>query len=413
MGRRVVITGLGIVAPSGIGKAAFWDGMKEGTSFISPISKFDASRYPSRIAGEVRELKIPDSFSKRLLKKLDRFSHLALVAADLALKDGKLELADENLDRVGVFMGNALGGWEYAETELRDLYIEGLDGVSPYQATAWFPAAPQGQISIYYGIKGYSKTVISDRASSLMALGYAARTIKKGNADLILAGGTEAPIAPYALLCCNTNGSLSTRNEEASTAYRPFDGTRDGFVIGEGAGIVVLEEMEHALERGAHIYGEVVGYSTNCDGYHRIDFDPEGNQLAVAIKTALHESEVSIGEVDYICADGDATENGDRSETKAVKKVFGKEAYKIPISAPKSMTGNLLGASGAVDLITTLLSMEHSCILPTINGREKDQECDLDYVPLRSRPQDINTALIHSRGRGGINTVLVVQKVHP
>ncbi|MCK5011366.1 MAG: beta-ketoacyl-[acyl-carrier-protein] synthase family protein, partial [Deltaproteobacteria bacterium] len=176
MSRRVVITGLGIVAPSGIGKAAFWDGMKEGTSFISPISKFDASRYPSRIAGEVRELKIPNSFSKRLLKKLDRFSHLALVAADLALKDGNVELADENLNRVGVFMGNALGGWEYAETELRDLYVEGLDGVSPYQATAWFPAAPQGQISIYYGIKGYSKTVISDRASSLMALGYAART---------------------------------------------------------------------------------------------------------------------------------------------------------------------------------------------------------------------------------------------
>ncbi|MBW2651596.1 MAG: beta-ketoacyl-[acyl-carrier-protein] synthase family protein, partial [Deltaproteobacteria bacterium] len=324
MSRRVVITGLGIVAPSGIGKAAFWDGMKEGTSFISPISKFDASRYPSRIAGEVRELKIPNSFSKRLLKKLDRFSHLALVAADLALKDGNVELADENLNRVGVFMGNALGGWEYAETELRDLYVEGLDGVSPYQATAWFPAAPQGQISIYYGIKGYSKTVISDRASSLMALGYAARTIKKGNADLILAGGTEAPITPYALLCCNTNGSLSIRNEEASSAYRPFDGTRDGFVIGEGAGIVVLEEMEHALERGAHIYGEVAGYSTNCDGYHRIDFDPKGDQLAVAIKTALHKSEVSTGEVDYISADGDATANGDRSETRAVKKVFGK-----------------------------------------------------------------------------------------
>ena len=411
--RRVVVTGMGIVAPSGVGKTDFWNNMREGASFISPISKFDASRYPSRIAGEVKEFNYPDVFSKRLLKKLDRFSHMALVATDLALKDGKVELAEEDLNRVGVFVGNALGGWEYAETELRDFYVEGLEGVSPYQATAWFPAAPQGQISIHYGIKGYSKTIISDRASSLMALGYAARTIKKGGVDMVLAGGTEAPITPYALLCCNTSGVLSTRNEEAASAYRPFDGTRDGFVVGEGAGIVVLEEMDHAIERGAHIYGEIVGYATNCDGYHRIDFDPEGDQLARAIKTALNESRVPSKEVDYICADGDATEDGDRSETRAVKKVFGKEAYKIPISAPKSMTGNLLGASGAVDLITTLLSMEHSCILPTINCREKDQECDLDYVPLRSRPQDINTALIHSRGRGGINTVLVVQKAEP
>lgn len=409
--RKVVITGLGIVAPSGTGKAAFWDGMKEGVSFITPISKFDASRYPSRIAGEVKELEIPDSFSKRLLKKLDRFSHLALVATDLALKDGRVELAEEDLNRVGVFIGNALGGWQYAETELRDLYVEGLDGVSPYQATAWFPAAPQGQISIYYGIKGYSKTVISDRASSLMALGYAARTIKKGNADLILAGGTEAPVTPYALLCCNTCGSLSTRNEEASNAYRPFDGRRDGLVIGEGAGIVVLEEMEHALKRGAPIYGEVVGYATNCDGYHRVDFDPEGEQLARAIKTALDESKLPVSEVDYICADGAATEDGDRSETRAVKKVFGDRAYKIPVSAPKSMIGNLLGASGAVDLITTLLSMENDCVLPTINYQEKDPECDLDYVPLKPRSQEVTTALIHSRGRGGINAVLAVKKV--
>jgi len=286
-----------------------------------------------------------------------------------------------------------------------------LDGVSPYQATAWFPAAPQGQISIYYGIKGYSKTVISDRASSLMALGYAARTIKKGKADLILAGGTEAPVTPYALLCCNTNGSLSNRNEEAASAYRPFDGGRDGFVIGEGAGIVVLEEMERALKRGAPIYGEVVGYATNCDGYHRVDADPEGEQLARAIKMALDESKVSVSEVDYICADGAATESADRSETRAVKKVFGDRAYKIPMSAPKSMIGNLLGASGSVDLITTLLSMEHDCVLPTINYQEKDPECDLDYVPLTSRSQEITTALIHSRGRGGVNTVLAVKKV--
>ena len=408
--RRVVITGMGVVAPSGIGKSDFWKGMKEGVSYVSPISKFDASRYPSRIAGEVKELSIPPIFSNRLLKKLDRFSHLALVAADLALKDGKVELTEEDLNRVGVFMGNALGGWQYAETELRDLYIEGLEGVSPYQATAWFPAAPQGQISIYYGIKGYSKTVISDRASSLMALGYAARTIKKGNADVVLAGGTEAPVTPYALLCCSTHGSLSIRNEEPSSAYRPFDGTRDGFVIGEGAGIVVLEEMEHALKRGAPIYGEIAGYATNCDGYHRIEVDPEGEQLARAIKKALREAQVSVKEVDYICADGSATENGDRSETRAVKKVFGEDAYTIPVSAPKSMIGNLLGASGAVDLITTLLSMEHSLMLPTINCREKDPECDLDYVPLHARSREINTALIHSRGRGGVNTVLVARK---
>ena len=296
----------------------------------------------------------PEFFPKRLLKKLDRFSHLALAAADMALQDGQVELEKEDLTRVGVFMGNALGGWEYAETELRDLYLEGLDGVSPYQATAWFPAAPQGQISIYYGLKGYSKTVIADRASSLMALGYAARTIRKGNVDMVLAGGTEAPITPYALLCCNTYGSLSTRNEEAAQAYRPFDKTRDGFVLGEGSGMVILEERDHALRRGAPIYGEITGYATNTDGYHRIHAEPTGEQLAGAIKKALHESNVTVDEVDYICADGDATGSGDISETRAVKSVFGKRAYTIPISATKSMIGNLLGASGAVDLITTL-----------------------------------------------------------
>jgi len=397
---KVAITGIGIVAPPGVCKEEFWQNIKAGKSFISPITRFDASTYPSQVAGQVENLNT-NPIPRRLLKKIDKFSVMALIATDQALKDASLDLAKENPYSIGIFTGNALGGWLYAETELRDLYVEGRDGVSPYLASAWFPAAPQGQISIYYGIKGYSKTVVADRASALMAIGYAAQVIGNKKIDIAFAGGTEAPVTPYALLCCSTEGSISRG------PYRPFDKERNGFVIGEGAGILVLEDIEHALKRGVNIYGLITGYGTFCNGIDRIMPDPNGKGLAKALKAALDMAGYKPQDIDYICADGVGTKLGDISETRAIKEVFEK---KIPVSAPKSMFGYLLGAAGAVDVIIALLAMQNSIIPPTINYQTKDPECDLDYVPNKSRPKEIKRALIISRGRGGINAVLTIER---
>lgn len=400
---KVAVTGLGIVAPPGVGKEAFWQNMNQVRSFTTPITRFDASAYPSQVAGQVEEFQ-PVHLSRRVLKKMDKFSIMALMATEQALVDAGIDMSAEDPYSAGVFIGNTLGGWLYAETELRDLYQEGRDGVSPYNASAWFAAAPQGQISIHYGIKGYSKTVVADRSGALMAIGYAVRVIKNKKLSIALAGGTEAPVTPYALLCCSTEGSLS------KGPYRPFDKYRDGFVIGEGSAIVVLEDMDSAKRRGANIYGAITGFWTSCDGTHRIMPGRDGKGLARAIRNTLDSAGYQPQDIDYICADGAATELGDISETRAIKDVFGSYAYHIPVSAPKSMFGHMLGASGAVDLVVTLLSMNGGVVLPTINYQTEDTECDLDYVPNKSRAKEINRALVISRGRGGINAVMAVER---
>ncbi len=408
--KNIAITGMGVLTAAGIGKANFWRNIRHGKSFITPITRFDSSRYPSRIAGQIKDLDAYSNISPRLLKKIDAFSHMSLVACELALKDAHIDLSKENLDRVGIFAGNAIGGWLYAETELRDLYIEGREGVSPFMASAWFPAAPQGQMSIYYGIKGFSKTFVADRAGSLMAIAYGAKTLERRDIDIILAGGMEAPVTPYALLCCSTNGSLSQKNDIPETAYKPFDKDRDGFVIGEGSGILTLENESRARNRSAKIHGFIRGFGTTCDGVDRIEPAEDGEDLARAIRLALEEAEFDSNTIDYICADGAATEIGDISETNAIKKVFGEKAKSIPVSVPKAMFGNLLGASGSVDLITTILAMEHGLVPPTINYNKTDSKCDLDYVPNENQEKEIKRALIISRGRGGINAVLAVEK---
>ncbi|MEA3328708.1 MAG: beta-ketoacyl-[acyl-carrier-protein] synthase family protein [Candidatus Omnitrophota bacterium] len=407
----IVITGMGIVSPAGIGKANFWRHIREGRSFVSPITRFDSSLYPSRVAGQIKEIEpYSNSFSPRMLKKIDLFSHLALIASELALKDADINLENFDLKRTGIFMGNAIGGWLFAETELRDLYLEGWKGVSPFMASAWFPAAPQGQISIHYGIKGYSKTLIADRAGSLMAINYAAKTLKRKKLDLVLVGGMEAPVTPYALLCCSTYGFLSKKNGGPG-AYSPFDKERDGFVIAEGSGILTLERSDDAEKRQAPRYAKVCGFYTNCDAYDRIKPDPEGLYLAKALEETLKQAGFDKSSVDYICADGAATIWGDISETKAIKKVFGKRAKHIPVSAPKSMFGNMLGAQGSVDVITTVLSMMYHTVPPTINYRNPDPACDLDYVPNKSEHKEVKRALVISRGRGGINAVMALEKV--
>lgn len=407
---KIAVTGLGVVAPSGIGRKQFWANIKTGRSSIKKITRFDASKYASHIAGQIDDLEKYSHVSERLMKKIDVFSHMTLIAAELTLQDAGIDIKKEDPNLVGIFLGNALGGWLYAETELRDLYIEGREGVSPYMVSAWFPAAPQGQVSIYYGIKGFSKTVVADRASSLEAIGYACKTLSKGKLNMILAGGMEAPVTPYALLCCNTYGSLSTDNAHPEGAYRPFDKRRSGFVIGEGAGIVMMENIERAQKRGANILAYVSGYGVTCDGFDRINPEPNGEQLARAINMALCDARVNPEEIDYISLDGLAVDIWDKSEANAVKTVFGKRTKDIPASCPKSMFGNLLGASGAIDLIITILAMEHNLVPPTLNLDEPDPN-GLNYVAHRAQEHKINKALVISRGRGGINSVLVVEKL--
>jgi len=406
---KIAITGIGVVSPSGIGKRQFWANIKSGRSFIKEITRFDASKYPAHIAGQIDDLEKYSHISERLLKKIDAFSHMALVASELALQDAGIDIKNEDPNLVGIFLGNAIGGWLYAETELRDLYLEGREGVSPYMASAWFPAAPQGQVSIYYGIKGFSKTVVSDRASSLMALGYARKVLYKNKLNMILAGGMEAPVTPYALLCCNTYGALSTRNNDPQTAYRPFDKDRSGFVIGEGAGIVVMEGVERAKKRGANILGYISGYGTTCDGLDRINPAADGKELARAIKMALDDAKVEPKDIGYISLDGLAVELWDNSEIKALEIVFADALKNIPVSCPKSMFGNLLGASGALDMIIAILSMEHNLVAPTLN-LDTPVLKNINYVAKQAKEYKIDKALIISRGRGGINSALVVEK---
>lgn len=406
---KIAITGIGVVSPSGIGKRQFWANIKSGRSFIKEITRFDASLYPSHIAGQIDDLEKYSHINERLLKKIDAFSHMALVASEMALQDAGIDIKNEDPNLVGIFLGNAIGGWLYAETELRDLYLEGREGVSPYMASAWFPAAPQGQVSIYYGIKGFSKTIVSDRVSSLMALGYARKILAKNKLNMILAGGMEAPVTPYALLCCNSYGSLSKNNANPACAYRPFDKGRSGFVIGEGAGIVVMESIRRAQKRGANIIGLISGYGTSCDGVDRINCSGDGRELARAINMALIDAKVNPEEIGYISLDGLAVDLWDDSEIKALRLVFGDNLKNIPLSCPKSMFGNLLGASGALDTIIALLTMEHSLIAPTVN-LEKPALNNLNYVTKESGEYRVNKSLIVSRGRGGINSILVVEK---
>ncbi len=406
---KIAVTGIGVVSPSGIGKRQFWANIKSGRSFIKKITRFEAEKYPAHIAGQIDDLEKYTHLSERLLKKIDAFSHMALIAAEMALQDAGIDIKNEDPSLVGIFLGNAIGGWLYAETELRDLYLEGREGVSPYMASAWFPAAPQGQVSIYYGIKGFSKTVVSDRASSLMALGYARKVLSKDKLNMILGGGMEAPVTPYALLCCNTYGTLSKNNNDPQVAYRPFDKNRNGFVIGEGSGIVVMESVARAEKRGANILGYISGYGTSCDGVDRIDCARDGKQLARAINNALIDAQVNAEKIGYISLDGLAVDLWDDSEINALKLVFGERLKDIPISCPKSMFGNLLGASGAVDMITTILAMEHSLVPVTLN-LDTPSVNGLNYVTKEAKEYKIDKALIISRGRGGINAVLVVEK---
>ncbi|MEN1969188.1 beta-ketoacyl-[acyl-carrier-protein] synthase family protein [Lentibacillus sp. N15] len=409
--RRVVITGYGCITPAGIGPELLWRSITTGKSHIEPIKRFDATAYASQIAGQIDDFTVTDFIPRRLVKKTDRFTHLALASVKMAIENAKLNLKKTNPERVGVMVGNVLGGWEFAERELRNLWAKGEKNISPYQATAWFSAAPQGNITIQFGIKGKARTFISDRASGAFALTGGAEAIRMNQADVVLAGGTEAPLSPYGWLCCQTSGYLTKSNSEPHSVYRPFDSQHSGSVIGEGSSFVVLEEFNHAVKRGAYILAEITGWSATNDAYYPYyTMRPDGKGLSKSILKSLEKSEITPEKLSYIAAHGSAIPAEDGTEIYGIREALGERAASIPISAPKASIGHLMGAAAPTDLIMTLEGIKNNTLPPTANleipaiGFE-----DLNLV-CKEENQDMQDShcMVLSRGMGGTNVSIIL-----
>jgi len=410
MNKRIVITGIGIVSPIGIGKEDYAKALREGKSGASPVEGFDVSAYSTRIAAQIKNF-VPENYiEKKKVKRMARFTQVGVAAAKMAIADSGLDFTKENLARIGAITGTGIGGLDVIENEHSSLLEKGQRRVSPFLIPMIITNMLPGELAIEYGFTGPNYAVSSACASSNHAIGDALRLMRYGDADVMITGGAEAAITPLGLAGFCSIKALSMRNDEPQKASRPFDKNRDGFLMGEGAGIIVLETLEHAQKRGAKIYGEILGYGASDDAYHITAPQPEALAAVQAMKHALADAGISPDEIDYINAHGTSTEFNDKIETLAIKKVFGERAYKIPISSTKSMTGHLLGAAGAAELIATLICMEQGFIHPTINYETPDPECDLDYVPNKPREQQINCALSNSLGFGGHNSVLIVKR---
>ncbi len=411
MKRRVVVTGLGLVSPLGIGREANESALFEGKSGIGPITSFDAQDFPVKFAGEVRGFDPERYIDHKEVKKMDRFIHYALTSSRFAVEDSGIEITEENAERVGVMIGVGLGGLPAIE-KYHDIYKErGVRKISPFFIPMVISNLASGQVSILFGTKGPNTCVVTACATGTHAIGDAGRLIQYGDADVMIAGGTESTITPLAVGGFNAAKALSTRNDDPEGASRPFDKDRDGFVIGEGAGVVVLEELEHARKRGAKIYAELSGYALNSDAYHITATAPGGEGAARCMRLALANGGINPEEVDYVNAHGTST-MADATETQAIKTVFGDHAYKLAVSSTKSMTGHLLGAAGGVEAIYTLIAMERGVLPPTINYHTPDPECDLDYVPNEARDRKIRVALSNSFGFGGTNGVVIFKELN-
>jgi len=410
--KRVVVTGLGIVSPLGIGVDTFWANLTAGVSGVGRITRFDPEGYTTQIAAEVKNFDPADYFEKKEARRLDRFTQFALVATREALADAGLQLEKADRDRVGVILGTGIGGIETLEEQHKILLNRGPDRVSPFFIPMMIANMGAGQIAINYGLRGHNVTTVSACASSSNAIGDAFRLLKQGLAEVVITGGAEAPVTPLAIAGFCSMRAMSTNNAEPARASRPFDARRDGFVIGEGAGVLILETREHALKRGARIYAEVAGYGCTCDAYHVSAPDPEGKGAALAMALALREGNVAGAEVDYINAHGTATPLGDRLETLAIKQVFGEAVGRLAVSSTKSMTGHLLGAAGGLEAVACILAIEKGIVPPTINYEYPDPDCDLDYVPNRARSRTVEVALSNSLGFGGHNVSLLFKKYH-
>ncbi len=407
MTRRVVVTGLGMVTPLGTGVEKNWEAVCSGTSGIGPITKFDTTGFASRIAGEVKDFKSQDFMDKQQIRRFDIFIHYAVASARMAMEDSGLKINNKNAHRVGCVTGSGLGGLGMLEHFHSVLLEKGPKRISPFFIPGIIANMAPGQIAIEFSAKGPNLSIETACAASTHAVGEAFRLIRDGISDAMITGGAEAVITPLALGGFCSMRALSTRNDAPEKASRPFELDRDGFIIGEGAGILILEELESALERGANIYGEVIGYGLSGDAYHVSAPEPQGEGATQCMKGALDFAGLIPEDIDYINAHGTSTKLNDLSENKAIKSVFGDHAYKLSISSTKSVTGHLLGGAGGIESIFTLLTIKNGIIPPTMNYETPDPECDLDYVPNTARKAKVRTAMSNSFGFGGTNATLI------
>ncbi|MCM3291765.1 beta-ketoacyl-ACP synthase II [Paenibacillus sp. MER 180] len=409
MKHRVVVTGMGVVTALGSDIETFWNNLLEGKSGVSHIEAFDVTDYPTQIAASVKDFNPEDFMDKKETRRMDRFVQFAVAASKNALEDAKLDVREQtNPDRVGVIVGSGIGGlgtWEDQHTVLME---KGVKRVSPFFIPMMIANMASGQVSITVGARGPNTAAVSACATGTHSIGDAYKIIQRGDADVMICGGAEATIRPIGMAGFCAMRAMSTRNDEPERASRPFDVDRDGFVMGEGAGVLVLESLEHALARGARIYGEVAGYGMSGDAHHMTEPDPTG--AALCMTRALADGELAPEQIDYINAHGTSTPVGDRSETKAIKSALGDHAYKTAVSSTKSMTGHLLGAAGGVEAVICSLVLQHGMIPPTINLENQDPECDLDYVPNVARKADVQVAMSNSFGFGGHNATIVLKK---
>jgi 3-oxoacyl-[acyl-carrier-protein] synthase II len=410
LSRRVVVTGVGLVSPVAVGTEETWAGVRAGRSGIGPITAFDASAFACRIAGEVKGFEPEKFIERKELKKMGRFIHFAVAASEFALSAAKLNVAPEEAERVGVYIGSGIGGFEVIEREFEQLLANGPRRISPFFIPATIINLASGYVSIRAGAKGPNSATATACTTSAHAIGDSFRLIQHGYADAMICGGAEAPICRMGIGGFAAMRALSTRNDEPERASRPWDKCRDGFVVGEGAGILVIEELERARKRGAPILAEVVGYGMSGDSYHITAPPDDGDGAYRVMRNAIGNAGIAPEQVDYINAHGTSTDVGDRAETVAVKRCFGEHAYKLAVSSTKSMTGHLLGGAGGLEAGLTALAIRDQIAPPTINYEVPDPECDLDYVPNQARPMRIEYALSNSFGFGGTNGCLIFKR---
>ena len=410
MSRRVVVTGVGLVSPLGIGTKANWQALSAGHSGIGPITRFDASQFSARIAGEVKGFDPLQFIEKKDVKKMDVFIQLAIAAAQFAVDDAGLKVTPEIAARVGVFIASGIGGFSTIEREHRALLEGGPRRISPFFIPAAIINLAAGQVSIRFGAKGPNSATCTACSASAHAIGDALEIIRRGRADVMIAGGSEAAITPMGVGGFAAMRALSTRNDDPATASRPFDLDRDGFIMGEGAGVIILEELGYATRRGAPIYAELVGYGMSADAYHITAPSEDGDGGMRVMASAIDDAGIRPEAIDYVNAHGTSTPYNDKLETLAIRRLFGEHANRLAISSTKSMTGHLLGAAGGLEAGITALAIKHQLAPPTINYQTPDPECDLDYVPNTARPMKIDYALSNSFGFGGTNGALLFKK---